>query len=513
MNRNKNGLQPKDRTNIKSSRRGFTLVEMLVSVALVVMMMVLFAQIFQSATGAMTTQKGIATNDQYSRFAMTILRNDIRMRTFREIVPFTPSRKTATFYSSFNEQRSGYWEIDENDPNDPTDDVLQFTVLSTIPKKLDASKTELPEFAGRATLLQPLNTPSPSYVLRNQPEYDDGKVQTNNAGLSKAAEVCYFLRGKTLYRRVLLIRQPYVSAGRFNEPSADILPPGEDYDVGHVASGSNGIGTFWHDFDYSAFYRSVGGASNLGPVFHVWDRAKDNSATGATLTNLTSLGIPHLRFGYSIARALPTDDGTPLDKVGAPSTFIGRYTLQETANVNFAYPGSTPSGGDPHDATVAAGFNVGANNEVVELSTSSNRRGEDILMRNVLEFDIKVWDDNPLIGSPKFVDLGNGNTKGYYGNAANTSAPYYRRYDTWHPDYPNAKEPPFRPVSNGRDGQPGRAFFDDDGINGIDDIGELGYPGTDDEISLKAIQITIRFIDPKTQITRQVTIVESLVDH
>ena len=37
-------------------RDGFTLIEMLVAVALVLLMMTMFAQIFQMATGAMNTQ-------------------------------------------------------------------------------------------------------------------------------------------------------------------------------------------------------------------------------------------------------------------------------------------------------------------------------------------------------------------------------------------------------------------------------------------------------------------------
>src|SRR6476661_2311814 len=81
--------------------RGFTLVEMLVAVAVVVVMMSLFATIFQMATGAMQKQKGISENDQHVRLVVTMLRNDLRTsqkdaatgalvqcRTFRVLVPW-----------------------------------------------------------------------------------------------------------------------------------------------------------------------------------------------------------------------------------------------------------------------------------------------------------------------------------------------------------------------------------------------------------------------------------------
>src|SRR5262245_48685261 len=82
---------------------GFTLVEMLVAVGLVVLMMVLFASIFQLATGTMTTQKGISENDQRVRLMVTMLRNDLgstdndpvtntrikARRTIRVLIPYS----------------------------------------------------------------------------------------------------------------------------------------------------------------------------------------------------------------------------------------------------------------------------------------------------------------------------------------------------------------------------------------------------------------------------------------
>ena len=70
-------------------RPAFTLVEMLVSVAIVLLMMLLFAEIFRLATSSMTTQRGIAENDQRARSAQTVIKADIDSRTFKRLVPFS----------------------------------------------------------------------------------------------------------------------------------------------------------------------------------------------------------------------------------------------------------------------------------------------------------------------------------------------------------------------------------------------------------------------------------------
>src|SRR5262245_21137 len=83
-------------------RRAYTLVEMLVAVGLSLVLMTLFATIFQMATQAMTVQKGLAANDQKVRLVETLLRNDLNgdmydkidptkprtYRTFRNLIPF-----------------------------------------------------------------------------------------------------------------------------------------------------------------------------------------------------------------------------------------------------------------------------------------------------------------------------------------------------------------------------------------------------------------------------------------
>ena len=77
----------------------------------------------------------------------------------------------------------------------------------------------------------------------------------NNTGASQFAEITYFLRHGNLYRRVLLIRQPYDPTTGFTnaQPNDGTAAPSplipNAYPPYPAGAGS---GNFWTDFDYSA---------------------------------------------------------------------------------------------------------------------------------------------------------------------------------------------------------------------------------------------------------------------
>ena len=78
-----------------SRRGGFTLVELLVAVALIVLIMSMFAQVFRTASNLITRQRGMAENGQRARTLTTIIRSDISRRTFRNLVPFDKDETTS----------------------------------------------------------------------------------------------------------------------------------------------------------------------------------------------------------------------------------------------------------------------------------------------------------------------------------------------------------------------------------------------------------------------------------
>ena len=115
----------------QTQREGFTLVEMLVSVTLVLLLITMFATIFQIATASMSKQRGISENDQRARVISTVVRKDFQHRTFRNVLPFYPGEDSATSATSFSD-RAGYIYISTNNPYTGLDDLVQFTVSANV---------------------------------------------------------------------------------------------------------------------------------------------------------------------------------------------------------------------------------------------------------------------------------------------------------------------------------------------------------------------------------------------
>ncbi len=520
--------QPRRRrfkTARQTRRHAFTLVEMLVSTVLIVIMMGMFATIFQLAAGAIGTQRGIATNDQRARTLVTILRNDLRNRTFKRLIPYLAGEQapgTAPLMSSPLQftLRQGYFYISENDVYNDADDVLQFTVDVGADGNL---------FYGAAF---PLGDLLSLDINQNQPDWDDGQ-DLNRTGTSPAAEVSYFLRNGNLYRRVLLLREP-LDAGFDEQPTDDAIatPPTDEffqpgytglylYPAGYItAVGFDPAAvTFWNDFDYSAHFDAVAGLR-----FHDATTSLDNDpANGAPFP----LGIPTFRFGHNHVTGQPREF---VDDLGADRTlgggddvlnslFIGRFTHEETSHRFFQYPAGTSqndtavliNGGNPMDFAAADhlltlsndGVVVGSgDDDTVEAATLQDpynpagddpsfalgahgvgagggnnigvRRSEDILLTNVHSFDIKIWDDS----TGDFVDIGHAD----FGNGDFDISENAQR--TYGPRGLTAAGPlaAIGVAGDGADGQPGFALRDDDQSTVVDTDGAVffgpdGLPG------------------------------------
>lgn len=493
-------------------RRAFTLVEMLVAVGLVVLMMSLFATIFQVTTSSLAKQKALAEGDQRIRLAVTLLKADLENRTFRQVCAFLPTGPGPE-NDALNAISKGYFYIAENDPNNDTDDVLQLTceVASADDPFYGAAKMLMADGGGSFGGTVPTQNPGaqPGNYWTNQPEFDDGTMgYPNQAGSSRTAEVSWFLRNGTLYRRVLLIRRS--PTGGPDQPDNGTLP------LSTVPWEQTGNRNFYTDFDYSAYL-------GAGLTFH----GVNDLAPG-----LFSLQKPQYRFGFNHVA------GIPREFVG--NDFIGRFTQQETSHTNgaapyaqFGYPGRTDANArNPYDATLAPPLTY-ANGAVIEYADGA-RIGEDIVLSNVLRFDIKVFDeaatlgpdgawgrvgfDDDGVGGPDdtaaelgwpgsddgaFVDLGHPGT-GFYGvqafNAANPTGHYFCpahptvatqqwRFDTWSYDVDPATDgpdpAPFRPASI--------------------------VTGTGTTLrAMRAIQIRLTFFDVTSETTRDLTFVVSL---
>ena len=283
--------------------------------------------------------------------------------------------------------------------------------------------------------------------------------------------------------------------------------------------------------------------------------------------------MPQLRFGHRVDftstspyGGLPQGSSSTARSPGPDNIYgnvddvvvpMGRFNLQECSNSAFGYPGYIPIAGNPFARTdLQVNPNTGLvvqytdgptpalSGQATPLSPGEiHRRGEDVLMSNVLSFDVKLWD--PTYN--KFVDLGD-DFEAFHGpfsgappsptidgqqmgrlNTTYATGPNHFRFDTWHPSASvgtgtGDNEPPYMPVGFGTDGRAGRSGVDDDGDGDTDvvndpthglipDWGEVGGAGSDDRpFAISAIQITINYRDVSSNQIRQVTIVQSLAD-
>lgn len=444
-----------------TARQGFTLIEMMISVGLVLLMMSLFAQIFQVAGASISKQRGLMENDQRARTLQTIIKGDFDKRTFRKLLPFAANEDSTAVEAEMSKRR-GYFYYSENDPNNQLDDLLQFITQSSI---IIYNKDASPYY-GKALQLT-------SFGHANQPDTDDAQLVSNSTGQSTLAEVSYFVRNGNLYRRQLLIREPIPVAGSTEQPQDsnghNFFDPNATGPLAPVVLYPSGVTVstatnFWNDFDYSAYLTFVHSSPNLvtnSDLTYTGTAAETGAAfIGINALNndgsaTVQLGKPLFRFGHQapvptalVGPFIASELGQPKEftDTSASAEFIGRFTLEECSNAAFTYP--QQRGSDRMRRSTSLTLNA---DKVVTGLTGGSRRGEDLLMSNVHSFDVQLWDDAANAGQGGFVDIGGTGAVDYamannkhdnpiYGGADLLYGPTFsastnRVFDTWHPQF------------------------------------------------------------------------------
>ena len=482
-------------TRTAAGRGGFTLIEMLVSTGLVVLLLSLFAQIFATATRTIGDQRAVARVDGRQRVVDAALRSDLTRRTYRQrrdaagaatgIVPLAPGDVPD------GDRQLGYFYISEGEPGDDTDDVLQFTARYPV----DSAGRPSGFFEGRSAPIGRPDTNADAVVDgadadiydngaldgtaipvpgpdKDQPDFDNG-VFNDGLTRSSAAEIAFFLRGGTLYRRVLLLREPAVASSRDGQPgigpngeygnllsgrnvgspesfgqvptypptteqanyaAADELYSLTNDETDAVASDGSAVSDWLNDHDVAAIrYDRDGELTTPGTSLHVVtvdDLRNDGSRF--------ALGRPYNRSGHvpfvpvlgtPVGPPGPAGPGQPLEYLpeaavsGLPTPFIGRYTAGETSDPDFGYPGVPslpligPAEGLPYRALGLT--RAGGDPRLVDAFErrpgviGGPREGDDVLATNVLRFDVEVWDDL----QQRYIDIGEPlTTASYFGD-------------------------------------------------------------------------------------------------
>lgn len=185
-------IVPKNRVRARRLRRGMTLVEMLVAVALLVLMMSIIVQVFTAATGAVSNARTFHEIDEGLHQLDATIRGDLNNVTAKLTPPLDPAKGL------------GYFEYGENSfadlQGEDSDDYLRFTVKAAEGKVFTGRMLVPPPSVLTGAALQSFLASQPITIT------------------SQYAEVIYFLRDGNLYRRVLLV-VPERQAAAIQDPS------------------------------------------------------------------------------------------------------------------------------------------------------------------------------------------------------------------------------------------------------------------------------------------------------
>lgn len=426
-----------------AKRSGYTLIEMLMSVVLTLMMMGVVVQIFAMMGRSVSDSRSTLEMSSQLRSATARLRLDLQNVTAEMTPPLAPEQNQG--YFEYIEGPVGpvipldptavmddgdvtaAWNIDQLDNNDDpvpdstvgdTDDILMFTVRS--PNE---------PFVGRA------------FIKDNGSSFADngGPFAVQRSMQSSIAEVAWFVRGRTLYRRTLLVRPNIDTDLRSASPGIQQFPynqfhyfppPGglNDGFYGNYFQTDHRSKGFYNNFDLSvrlempdpadsSTWRFVPntladltkrenrfahmpcdmGNQNFNLRFPFGPQIYFDATATPQISNWRLLGLPTLREcshwrwiaglmpmegqgGSAIDIALNIPAGEYFDAWANPYPFDAANIDQQTGTLLVA---SDPPQNDPND---------------LPPRFLGPRVAEDVILNNVIGFDVKAWDPGaPLL--------------------------------------------------------------------------------------------------------------------
>jgi type II secretory pathway pseudopilin PulG len=436
---------------------GYTLVEILVATAITLLLMGAVVQMFGSLGQSITDSRSFLEASERLNSAAARLQMDLKGVTVKMLPPRNP------------DDGEGYFEYIEgpmmqkyNTQNRADYDWIT-NPLNIYPKPVNSENT------------QPVTATTDPSVDTTVGDFDDILMFTTRStgrpfvGLyngaatqSDVAEVAWFIRGRTLHRRQLLVSPALTLA---------------------AAAG------FYRNNDISV-------------------RMENGHFLANTLSDLTRR---ECRFAHPIT-PFPFDArywgqlGLPTLRECSDPTWIAGIlngTLPATSTIiDFWSNVTSPSLAD----------------NALNLAGNGSRIADDVILTNVIGFDVKAWDPGANGGAGDYVDLGNNdmakNPSGFFTGfgmpksmlqgSANTA----RVYDTWSTHYETVGllglDPTIYPPGRGTNG------FDDDGNGIVDDDGEKitspPYP-----YPLRGIQVKIRVFEPDSRQIRELTIIQDFL--
>lgn len=476
------------------SRQGYTMVELLTATTLALIMMLGVITILGTVGRTMNETRAALEMADRLRATRNLLQRDLEGLTVRLLPPRRPE-----FYE-------GYFEYIEG-PVGPAVPPEQFAINM----ETGAPDTSVIDFDD--ILMFTTRRIERPFVGR----FGESTIE------SPVAEVAWFVRGNVLYRRVLLVAPWAQQLDLNNNGVPDLLELGTRsvYDFCDLS-----VRRDW------SLGPNVWYANSLGDLTNRENRyAHQNVPTQpfpyeASIWGL--LGLPTLEeTSHPAWMTLPTWTGVKL--LPLPHATLAATNPDFRADLWL----------NPYwwAQTLGANFRVDSVTGILE-DFRGPRAGEDVVLTNVIGFDVKVWDplapvqvgpdgeavypgepgfgSGQVVGYGAFVDLGVGggqfgvppNAKSGLGTVALGNVPRTIPtlvYDTWSLFYEFDGRQQFAPIPDA-----GLNGFDDNNDGVVDDPDEFDtlppYPH-----QLRAIQIRIRIFEPDTKQIRQVTLVHSFL--
>ena len=449
----------------KISAKAFTLIELMIAMAISLILMLGVATLFQSVGTALNdAQATLLLNNEMSHAQITLMRD---LAGVEPLLLSQPSRMIADVGASDadyddEDEVGGYFTIVEGPGGTPDKNANIFKTDNTnVP--YDQTVGDVDDIL--AFTVTNANTPFRGLV--------NGQLRE-----SRSAEVIYFVRGNTLYRRVLLVDDGMLNIEGESYPAA-----------------SEGGGSFYRLNDLSVRKRANG---ELRPNL------------------LTDLKFRRNRFGHN----------TRLDKFAlSPLNEAEKWplmpTLGETVSEdwNVGEKGATTVPLPEIDLWNNPGQTAADESQSGPGGQLSRRAGEDIILTNVISFDVKVWGLDPVTGTNRYINLGefaensaldpDDGSFGSAGNVLDGGGPVLlSEFDSWSIEYEkhyqdvatqnaiDAGEPPytslFDPSRNAE-----RTYVEN---------WECPPPYTE---VLTSVEITIRCFEPRSKNIRQIRVTHS----
>jgi prepilin-type N-terminal cleavage/methylation domain-containing protein len=435
--------------------RGYTLVELLVASVLTLLLMTAVVQVFSRVGNGISGARRALEQFGRLRDAEAQLRMDLAGATATMLPPQRLEAAPGYFEiiagwsaqqinANWFQQPDGGWSMQ--------------------PSPVDASGNADTTVGRRGHVLM--------FTTRSTAQPFVGRCAGSTSGTiqSYVAEVAWFLRGRTLHRRVLLVVTP---------------APAVQSQIGASPIG------FYANNDISVHVQN----GNL--VFN-------------TLADLTKR---EYRFAH------PLDQGFPFD--AARWGQLGLPTLRECSSSSWCQGGTAllPAPNPPPQRSADI-WGENKSNDVALLvpehypavnPEDATRLADDVVLNNVIGFDVKVWDNKAQqyveLGQPGAVSFGGTGIGPAINNGSYPNPLAAPTYDTWSSSYENEGINFGNSGNHQPDPRAGKSTngFDDDQSGVVDDQSEwLTSPPY--LAPLRGIQVKIRCFEPDSRQVREVTV-------